>query len=225
MSESLGQQDTLLLVERLLEVSRKLESISYANWWSKPFWWAVKIMKPLEFIRLRKINELMACISDLVGELSVRYDGIMRDLFTCAGVSTSFDDHFVQVWMEVQGRSLMTRDPRRFSTCLWEIQRRVGATIEDLKPKFMLRQFVDDMPDAEPRATLKLLAYSFQAQWPAAGKEAVRMVKQGYASLHEQVRARTDDLEILTGGVLNAGMLGDMGDPYVRYHQWLFHEC
>lgn len=225
MSESLDQQETLLLVERLLEVRRRLESITYADWWSQPFWWFVKSLKPLDFIRLRKIDKLISCSKALLGELSVRYDGIMRDLFTCAEVDTSFDDHFVQVWIEVQGRALMTRDPRRFSTCLWEIQRRCGATIDELKPKFMLRQFVDEMPDGEPRAALKLLAYSYQVTWPAAGKEAARMIKEGYASLHSRVCARTDDLELLTGGVLNAGMLGELGSTYSQYHQWLFHKC
>lgn len=226
MSErTVEEQETLLLVKRFLEVSQHLESISYARLWSKPLWWLVDKLKVLHFIRRRKVNELISCNSDLIGELSMRYDGIMRDLFTCAGVGTSFDDHFNQVWMELQGGAVMTRDPRRFSTCLWEIQRRLGATIDELKPKFMLRQFVDDIPEGEPRAALKLLAYSFQMHWTPPGREAARLVERGYALLHDRVCAQADDLEFLTGGVLNAEAVGEIHAPYAQYHQWLFHRC
>lgn len=222
---ALDQQSTLLLAARFIRVSKELDAINHAVLWRKPIWWLTKRFRILEPLRRWKLKRLILCNSALLGELSVRYDGIMRDLFICAGAGTSFDDYQHQVWIEFQDRAARARDPRRFSTCLWEIQRRLGSTVNELKPKFMLRQFVDDMPEGEPRAALKLFAYSFQVHWPHAGEEAARMVKKGYALLHERVRARASDLELLTGGVLDASAVGQIRSPYAQYDEWLFYEC
>lgn len=226
MSErTLDQQNTLLLVERWLEVSKEFELITYAEWWRKPLWWLVKSLKVTDFIRLRKLNGLALCRNALVGVLAVRYDGIMRELFTCAGAGASFNTHFMEVWMELQGRAVTAHQPGLFSTCLWEILQKRGAVVSALKPKFMLRQFVDDMPGGEPSGALKALAYSYRVRWPEVGAEAARMVKDGYALLHNCVRARLKDIELLTGGVLNARMVDEIGSPYVQYHRWLFYVC
>jgi hypothetical protein len=225
MSEKpLDQQETLLLAERLLKVSKKLEFITYPEWWRKPHWWMLKTSKVLDFIRVRKRRALSSLRDALVGELSVRYDGIMRELFDCAGGGSPFEEHFRGVWIELQGKAVTSRRPGLFSACLWEIQRRRNATVEDLKPKFMLRQFVDELPDGEPRGALRLLAYSYQMNWPEQSQEAPRMVRRGYELLHERVKARAESLEALTGGVLNARMLGSLRSPE-QYDQWLFHEC
>jgi len=233
MSErTLEQHDTLCLVEKFLQVNQRIESISNAKWWQKPHWWLIQRLTVLNFIMHKKLDELMSFGAELSGELATRYSGITFDLFTCAGHPTSlFDKYYREVWIELQGKATTARDPRRFSTCLWEIQQRRGATLDDLKPKFMLRQFVDELPDGEARGALKLLVYSADASssspkgWSQRRKEAARMVKKGYTLLHEQVSARANDLEILTGGQLNTGMIGEIGFPYTQYDEWLFYEC
>lgn len=224
MSEkALDQQNTLLLVKKFLQVSKEFESISYAEWWRKPHWWALKRLSRLDFIRLNKLRALSECRDNLVGELSVRYDGIMHELFTCARVGASFEAHFRRVWIELQGRAVTTRQPGLFSRCLWEIQRRCGVAVNELKPKFMLRQFVDDMPAGEPRAALRQFAYSYQVEWPKVRPEAARRMKEGYELLHERVCAQRESLEHLTDGVLNAEMVEGIGS--YEYHTWLFYKC
>jgi hypothetical protein len=227
MSEGgLGRQDTtLLLAQRFMQVSKELDSISRAALWREPLWWVLKRTKAFDFIRRRKLNRLVLCSAALLSELSLRYEGVIQDLFTCAGVGTALSGYLSRVWIEFQDRATRAQDPRLFSSCLWEIQRGLGATVDELKPKFMLRQFIDDMPDGEPRAALKLFAYSFRASWPTATREAARMVMEGYALLHNKVCARAEDLEVLTGGVLNARMVDEMRSMHAQYHRWLFHEC
>jgi hypothetical protein len=226
MSErALARQSTLGLARKLVEASTEFELVNSAEWWRKPHWWALKTMKVLDFIRRRRLRALSRYRAAVVGELAVRYHGVIRDLFKCAKVATPFETHWANIWLEIHGRAARTREPGLFSTCLWEVQRRLGATVQELKPKFMLRQFVDDMPDGGPRAALQLRAYSHEVRWPEASPEAARMAREGYELLHERVRARAENLELLTDGELNAGMVADIRSTHVQYHRWLFQEC
>jgi hypothetical protein len=228
MSEgTLSEQGTLQLSRHFLKVSRKYEAVRYASFGRSPFWWAAKKLWITDKIRHERINKLRNRRQELVKELAVRYDGILRQLFTCAKPGTSFTQYLVQVWHTLQDRALTTRDYRLFSICLWDIQRDYGAGIDQLKARFMLKQFVDEMPRGEPRAALLTLAYGHDVTADEVSKEAARLVKKAYQVLHTHVEqmSHKEDLRLLTGGVLSREAVSSFPPSFVQYHEWFFQTC
>jgi len=228
--EALNDEGTLQLSHQFLKVSREYEAVRYASFVSNPFWWVAKKLWLLNRLRDERINKLRLRRQELVEELAVRYDGILRQLFACAKPGSSFTDYLAQVWHTFQGRAMTTRDPRLLSICLWDIQQSYGGNIKSLqtiKPRFMLKQFVDELPREEPRTALLVLVYGSSVNADEVSLEVARLVKKAYHVLHAHVewRAQLEDLDLLTGNVLSQSMVSTFAPPYVQYHEWLFQTC
>ena len=227
---TLSDQGTLQLSHQFLKVSREYEAIRYASFVEHPFWWVAEKLWLLNKLRDGKINKLRRRRQELIGELAVRYHGMLRQLFDCANPGSSFSEYLVKVWRTFQDKASTTHDPRLFSICLWELQRNCGVNPSDLsaiKPRFMLKQFVDEMPREESRGALLTLVYGRSVKVDDVNLEVVRLVKNAYHLLHAQVewRSQLDDLELLTGGVLSNTVVSHFAPPFVRYHEWLFQTC
>ena len=231
MSEgTLSDQGTLQLSQQFLRVSHKYEAVRYASFLRSPFWCVVKKLRLLDKFRVWRIGKLRRQRQELIGELAVRYHGMLRQLFDCAKPGSSFSEYLVQVWHTFQDRASTTRDPRLFSICLWEVQRNCGVNISQisqLKPRLMLKQFVDEMPREEPRAALIALAYGMNVNADEVSLEMARLVKRAYHVLHAHVewRSHVEDLDLLTGTMLSKAAVGNFAPPFVQYHEWLFQTC
>jgi len=228
MSEgTLTDQGTLQLSQQFLKVSREYEAVRYASFARNPFWWVAKKLWIMDRLRHDRINRLRSRRQELVRELAVRYDGILRQLFACAKPGTSFTDYWVQVWRTLQGRAFTTKDHRLFSVCLWDIQQSCGGGINQLKARFMLKQFVDGMPRGEPRAALLTHAYGNNVTADEVSMESARLVKKAYQVFHTHLEqmSRSEDLDLLTGGVLSNEVVSNVSPPFVKYHEWFFQRC
>lgn len=228
MSEdTLNEQGILQLVRDFSNVNRKIDVICYPNILRNPFRWLAKKLPVFGGRRERKVERLKERSRTLAIELRGRYDGILYQLFYCAGAAASFADRFPQVWYKIISMPSLRREHRLFSVYLWEVLADYGAGIDLLKPKFMLRQFVDQMPAGEPRAALRLLVYERTISPAEVSVSAARLVKGAYLVLHHQVRQQglAGDLELLTGGVLSKEVVETFRVPFAQYHNWLFQKC
>lgn len=194
------------------------------------FWWLAKRHNLFEGRKRRKVARLKERSRALNGELVRRYDGILYQLFDCAGSAASFGERFPLVWESFIGLPSLRREYRLFSTLMWKVLGDYGAAIEKLKPKFMLRPFVDQMPAGEPRAALRTLVYERRGIVDPAGvsdQTATLLTETAYLVLHNQIRlqAHAGDIETLTGGVLSREVARRRITPVTQYHTWLFQMC
>jgi hypothetical protein len=92
-----------------------------------------------------------------------------------------------------------------------------------LKPKFMLRQFIDDLPSGEPRGVLRAFAYDHGPDpRDAIAIEGRALLQQAYPQLHAVLWRNRKDLERRTDGTL-AVTSKQPGDAHLaKYEHWLF---
>lgn len=215
---------TFQLVEEFLKVSRNFESAAYPSLLRSPYWWILKNTRVLERVRQRHLAKLSSYRRNLIGELANRYAGILHQIFTSTEQNGSFEDYLMGVWYKFMIAAMTVKDYRLFSVTLWNVSQSIAVSnIEQFKPMFMLRQFVDEMPPGEARATLKILAYGSTARLDSlASPELPRLVRQAYHLLYEQILAHADDLEVLTDSVLSRDTVAKLHPPFVEFHKWLF---
>lgn len=228
MSEDpLSEQGILQLVREFSHVNRKIDVISNPDMIRNPFRWLAKKLPFVGSHMKRRVEKLKDRSRTLNKELKGRYDGILYQLFDCAGTSASFADRFPQVWYRLISKPSLRRQHRLLSVLLWEVLGDYGASVELLKPRFMLRQFVDQMPPGEPRAALRLLAYERTISPEELSPNTTGLVRRAYLGLHHQVRQQelAGDLEGITGGVLSSESVQKFGPPFKQYHKWLFQQC
>lgn len=218
----LFSKGTLSLAEDFIRVSRSYESTNYAGLLRSPHWWIAKRVWVLRGHRDRRLNDLRKRRTQLVRELHSRFEGVLYELFTQEHPAERFGDYLKQVWRRVQIAVVKMEDCRRFSGVLWDIHIELGPDIRALRPKFMLRQFVDEMPDSSPRTALRVLAYGGQYEPADVTFESMRYEWEAYTMLHKQVLARLDELKILTADELSPDHLLSLEKPEFQYHLWLF---
>jgi hypothetical protein len=217
-------RSTLQIVREFLKVSKDFEGITIqATPLRHPYWWLLSKIRFLDRkVKKRREAELSEQQIALLGELAVRYDGILFQLFDWTSTPVGFDTEATKIWYKIQGKAVTMRNYLDFSTTLWDVYLKHGNEIGELKPKFMLRQFVDEMPEGESRTALRSHAYPREVTLTADGREAARMVYEAYPVLHYEVLNLKSDLLRLTGEVLEPGEIAALESPYMRYHDWLF---
>ena len=221
-------RSTIQLVRDLLKFIRAFEGITInPTPLRHPYWWVLSKVKFLGGVKKRRESELSNQLIDTMGELVDRYDGILFQLFSSPGAFTSvgtqgIDEKLERIWYKLQHAATTMQNHRDFSITLWMIYLRHGNEISELKPKFMLRQFVDEMPAGDERGALRSQAYKRQATLSTDDHEVAKMVYRAYPILHEQVLDFSSDLLRLTGETLKPEEIAILKPPYMRYHDWLF---
>ena len=167
-----------------------------------------------------------------------RYKWLMNEIHSSLAPrapASSRDAYFRAWWRKVQNDLPGLTTAGEFSACLWTAVATASGHLEGdaaflpaaaLKPKFMLRQFVDEMTDSEASVSLKILAYSpltVDAEYPFAdAMELSEIVYEACLSLHDAVRRFETSLPAMTAGALDLTGLGDPVTIVRRYSSWLF---
>jgi len=128
-----------------------------------------------------------------------------------------------QAWWTVRDESTKTDDYRRFATILWHAF--VGSKkldVASLKPKFMLRQFVDEIPTCKQQGMLIALAYGPITTWPS-DSEMLEGLTQSYSFLHLELTKRSGELHVLTDGEISYLTVSAIFPPFALYEHWLFN--
>lgn len=222
MKNELFTEGTLSLARAFIEVSKAYELVSYASLLDSPRWWVSKRVWILRRYRESRLRSLSARRVALVAELSKRFEGLLFELFTQRSSVIEFGGYVANVWRQAQIEAFSMNDHRQFSAVLWGIQLGLGYDVKELRPKFMLRQFVDEMPAGSHRTTLSLLAYGGVRNMPFINREVTSFVKRAYPVLHQEVLYRTAELPILTDGELSPVLVNTFTEPFDQYHKWLF---
>jgi hypothetical protein len=217
-------RSTLHIAREFLKASERYEGITFqATLLRHPYWWLLS--KFGKGVRQRRQAELSEKQIALLGELVDRYDGILFQLFTWTGIQVGFDEFDKKagkIWYKFQVEARDMPSYRDFSTTLWKVYLRYGNEIAELKPKFVLRQFVDEMLKGEGQAVLRAQAYPRQVALSTVDREVARMIYRSYPVLHARVVNLKSHLLRLTGGVLNREEIDTLEHTYMKYHDWLF---
>lgn len=229
MSEQTSALSTFVLVQNFLQVSKEYEAIIDPSMLRHPHWALIKKLPFLQWIREKEKARRGARCEVFLKALMERYKGVSYQIFTRVKSPDEFGKFQRQVGFKIQIVALTLRDYRLFSPTLWETYKNLDVEVNELKPKFMLRQFVDEIPETEPRTTLLLMRYLGGVHALTAVDGGVRKVlERAYALLHQQVESYcrgtagpSDDLERLTAGVFVCEHISGLQPPYRQYHEWL----
>jgi hypothetical protein len=184
-----------------------------------------------EELRLQSLSALYA------RELQVRFDGILRELLerTVQPERPSEDDlreFLCSVWLVVEGLAASLRDAETFFVFFWSQIELVLQTRSDLqqltpavvalKPKFMLRPFIDDIRSPDQRRTLCALAYDASVVEVRSDRQQLDILESAYRSLHAVLWARRDQLSRRTGSEIVVDEKTPIIATLARYERWLF---
>ena len=215
--EEVQGKTTLALMKEYVENSQELRKYQGVQPEDKKHWWQKKWLDWRKRSLYQKIRRIGV-------ELAARYEGIFHQLLRKSGVdSTAIKPTISAIWVSCQDRLLTLNESKRFSQVLWESYVSiVGAEINGLKPKFMLRQFIDEMPSSDERGILMDRAYDKNAINQDSGAEVLNKLTNSYPILHEQLIRHGKDLRILTDREITQVVVSSIKPPFVQYEQWLF---
>ena len=218
-SRKLEKRRTLQLQDDYVDHTQRWQRRAKA--WG-PSWW-----------RERRQRGPLQRADALARVLAQRYEGVMLELMDRCGVpKPSSTDRLDVVWSNASVRVLTVSraegvpDPHYpLAPVLWDsVISALGCApspLSPLRPKFMLRQFVEEMPSSEPRGTLLSWAFERHEGSDRLSPREVVQIKEAYALLHQQVEASRYQLEWLTGDELKTQMLDGLRQSFAQYHAWL----
>jgi hypothetical protein len=211
-----GERGTFELWRELSELSRQTDRLLH-----RPLPWL--------FPRRRqaRVNRLNSRLVQLASELTLRYRGILRELWHHAVLSGQCSEPFattqVRIWLAVSDQARMRRDPKTLPSVLWrQAVLAFGQELPGAKIRLMLRPFVDAMPDSDSRGLLKNLLYTHLKDPMPADEETVRVLEQGCEPFHRGLVERRRDVASWTDGVVTAEDVDAVRPPYTEYLHWLF---
>jgi hypothetical protein len=181
------------------------------------------LLNPIIWFRKGKIAErLFEKGKEIKDVLADRYEGVMLQMFNRADAATA--TLIKSTWFLAQRRVLTLSDARRFAEVLWDsfLEQTMAdiSLLEPLKPKFMLRQFVDEIDEDESRTALRIIAYSSEPL-SVSNRESFTLFQQALPFLHQQLTNHSKELEILTDGVITFSDVQSFHSPYEQYRNWL----
>ncbi len=219
--EWIKEATTLELVKELIDSRKRFSEVSNAKWYKQPRkWWRKDHM----LANLSENNQAIAW------QISVRYGGILLQMFQRAKapkgfVESDWEECQTAIWQLVRDNTRNMTDYQRFCAVLWNICRReIGsaAAYGALRPKFMLRQFIDEMPPSDERGTLRTTAFGLAGT--LSDRETLDSLARAFPILHQQLLSKRDDLKSLTDGEMTPESIEKFTAPFAEYRHWLF-EC
>jgi hypothetical protein len=145
------------------------------------------------------------------------------------------DRYFRSWWRSVKNDLAGLHRPEEFSPRLWRAAASAGGWLESdsgfapaasLKPKFMLRQFVDEMHDTDLALALTTLAYSPLSESAAyASTDAMELadiIYEAVIALHETVARFESSLDAMADHSVSIAGLSDPASIARTYTGWLF---
>lgn len=219
--EWIKEATTLGLVTELINSKQTFSEVSGSTWYRHPWqWWNKK----------RRLAELSENGRVIAHEISKRFEGILLQMFQRAKapksmVQVDWEECQTAIWQLARDNTRNMTDYHRFCAVLWNISlSEIGsvATYVALRPKFMLRQFVDEMPSSDERGTLR--ATAFGRAGTLSDRETLDSLERAFPILHQQLLSRGKELKSLTDGEITWEKIRDFEEPFAEYRHWLF-EC
>jgi hypothetical protein len=208
-------RSTHRVVRELLLASQRAEQRLSAVWYFHPWAWVTRSWA----------SGYMGNSQDCLHELAYRYRGVLMEDLRLKGV-TSRDDvqgSLGQMWRSFYGSTYGLSDEFEFAPLLWRsVQETAPGVNAQVKRKFMLRQFVEDVPRRKGRDTLRRLAFEREHGAPAATVEDLAKLRNAYQPLHQVMVRFGPQLESMTDGVFTIETLNALVPPFTEYHSWLF---
>ena len=221
----------LVLVRNMIRIRRQLEPLLDTKGGLRL--WRLRETRDERFGRL---NEAWGLHCEV---LLQRYGWLMNQLYArlsgsmAPGVSR---EQYMRSWWRIVRNELPgLKKAENFSSCLWTAVAGAAGRLESdpefepvamLKPKFMLRQFVDEMKDRESTAALRVLAYTALSTdtelTSASAEELADIVYRACLALHDTVTRFGPLLPEMTAGAIDVGGPNDEVTVARRYTAWLF---
>jgi hypothetical protein len=216
MERKLGRATSLQLADRLIRAVRSDEHLRTSWQWDLPL-----ISHGRDWKLERHSREFRAIHSELVR----RYVGMLSQLLAHslgrANVENAWPDFGAGLGMRVRTAIRMVDDPRPFSVILWretmaQIASQNGsvAACAFLRPKFMLRQFVEEVRKPDLR---EVLSHAYDENYiRSPDLREVQNLREGCAALREVVQHYKGDLNLRVDGTLEPDAYAEL------YVDWLY---
>jgi hypothetical protein len=210
----LRNRPTHWVVRKLVLLQSEVEAREEATIW-QPWDWATRSWA----------TDYETQARELIHELAVRYRGVMTEAFSMNGITSTGDvqNALDATWRSFYADMYRVAKPEEFSCELWRAVQRTSGTPEPrLKSKFMLRQFVEDVPKRKGRDTLRRLGFERERGAPPAATQDLRVLERAYPALHRALLAWGSRLNAITCGEFLFTTVSLFEPPYAVYEGWLF---
>lgn len=208
------RQGTFELARVFIECSRYLDHVLDAKWWREPL---------TVLTRVERVKLLDARLKEVQIELGYRYRGVMIQMLQCIDPQANPDVEIGRTF-ETVAKAAITMEHYEFSKELWHIfVRGRQSLVHGFKPKFMLRQFVDEILSSKDQGILIGMAYGPALNPRPPDSEILRCLEFAYQLLHVEVSKRSSDLDALTDKEISGAMIAKFITPYAQYEDWLLN--
>lgn len=208
-------RSTHRVVRELLLASHRAEQRLGAIWYFHPWAWVTQSWA----------NGYMRDSRNCLHELAYRYRGVLTEDLRLKGLTSrdEVQDSLEQIWRSFYLSIYGLSDELEFAPLLWRSVQTIAPGINgQVRRKFMLRQFVEDVPRRKGRDTLRRLAFEREHGAPAATVKDLAKLRDAYHPLHRVMLRFGPQLESMTDGVFTIEALNALTPPFVEYHSWLF---
>jgi hypothetical protein len=185
---------TINLQERYFSAVQQLSRRTAPSFFNDPLSWALQW-------RWRVVNRRAVA---LIGELSIRYEGVLNQLLARSALQHSeYKEFFDRVWLIMAAKVMTISTPCEFAATLWAVAQKEskGLGAQALREKFLLRQFLEEMPVSDERAIILLLAFDKQAKAADVTTNTLRKLERSYKLLHDTLLRQGQQLSRYTSGV------------------------
>jgi hypothetical protein len=159
-------------------------------------------------------------------ELSYRFGGVINLYLRSQGITVDAD--LVRARGEIMQRffveSYELKEAELFAPLLWRSIRVTGGASSNaaLKRRFMLRQFVEDVPKGIGRDMLRRLGFERQPGAPPVNAKDLTAVRGVYPRLHTALLKQGVLLDVMTASAIPSVQVAAFEPPYGQYDEWLF---
>jgi hypothetical protein len=217
LRERVGAEPSFALMRELMTRGRKLERRREASWLVSPVQAAARLIFGLEELEQDEIA--------IWRELCGRYEGVLKQMLAQEGLPVDeAGTRLDSVHWTARAEFAKQTEHELFPVVLWRACLLHGrSTPVQLKPKFMLRAFVDELPSSDERGVLRAICYGGSLRDDESTQERRKARELGCEMLHREVLSFGMRIDAMTDGALAHGVMSRLsGDAlHAHYFDWL----
>jgi len=212
---ALKDRPTHRVVRQMLQANDKAEARLHPSW-----------LHPWNWITSGRRQHFEESSRECLKELQYRFGGVINLYLRSKGITA--DDDMVEARGAIVQRffvdSYRLKEPELFAPLLWSsVQVTAGVSSNRaLKRRFMLRQFVEDVPRGKGRDMLRRLGFEREPGAPPCNVKDLNLVRGVYPQLHKALLKRGVRLDGMTASAIPSIQVAGFQPPYGQYDEWLF---